>query len=239
MKIPNSKHLCFRPWLVISTTTLAILPSAMAAVTLTFEADLQGFQFANFGGTNNNSSVTWDANGGNGRMKVTNTNTVSNFAWIVKYFTNAGQTGIKLAVYNELTLAMVNGGTISYDVTYQTADGFTGGTPSFRQTNFMADNQNGSFDQEFNAPGSITIPSTVTYSMTIQTTGTKVNDDDKVYLLGGTGNLQFGFGSSYSNNTSTTSVTYYVDNFKITAVPEPSAWLIAGLGGVFLLRRRR
>lgn len=235
----TSKTSCRRNLIVSPCLLLASFQATSAAVTLTFDTDLQGFVFANFGGTNNNSSVTWDAGGGNGRMKVTNTNTVSNFAWIAKYFTNAGQTGTKLAVYNELALAMVNGGTISYDVTVQSSDAFTGGAPSFRQVNFMADNQNGSFDQEYNVPGTITIPSAVTYSMAIQTTGAKVNDDDNAYFLGGIGNLQFGFGSSYSSTTSTTSLTYYVDNLKITAIPEVSSLLLTGLGGVFLLHRKR
>ncbi len=223
--------------LPISALMLAGFQAATAAVTLTFDADLQGFVPANFGGTNNNSSVTWDAGGGNGRMKITNSNaTGSRFAWITKYFTNSGQSGAQLAIYNELTSAIANGGTISYDVIVETPH-FTGTAPGFFQVNLFADNQVGGFDQEYDVPGTVTVPSVTNYSIQIQTAGARVNNDDLASFLGSTGNLQFGFGSNYSNSDS---LTYYVDNFTVTAVPEPSSLLAAcGLFGVALLRRRR
>ena len=220
----------------LSVLMLASFQAANAAVTLTFDANLQGFVPANFGGTNNNSSVTWDAGGGNGRMKITNLNaTGGRFAWIAKYFTNSGQGGDQLAIYNELTAAIANGGTISYDVIVE-APHFTGVAPGFFQVNLFADNQVGGFDQEYDVPGTVTVPSTTNFSIQIQTSGVAVNDDNLANFRGGTGNLQFGFGSNYSNSDS---LTYYVDNFAVTAVPEPSALALGGLAGLVLLHRRR
>ncbi len=228
--------------LALTLAGICLAASASASVTLTFDTDLQGFVPSGFGNATN-TSVTWSSDNG-GSMLISNNRLTNKFSWVTKYFTNSGQSGAQLAIYNELVAARLNGGTISYDVTIplNAVTVGAGTPPSFAQVNFFADNQNGVFDQEYNVPG-VPVPviaaTTVTYTLNIQTAGgTYNNDDDQAYFLNSNpnGNLQFGLGSNFDNADG---FSYYVDNFKVSAVPEPACAALLGLAGLLLVRRKR
>lgn len=220
---------------------LAAAASSQAAVTFTFDADLQGFEPANFGNGSANTAVSYSTVNG-GSMAISNSRTTSNvggiFGTVAKYFTNSSQSGLKLLAYNELVAAISNGGSISYDVIL-TSGSVTGTTPTFAQANYFSDNQNGAFDRENVKPGftpAQLVASTTRITTPIQTTGAQVSNDNLAYFLNSTGALQLGFGSNFDNATN---FTYYIDNLTIAAVPEPSSMALLGLGSLLLLRRKR
>ena len=171
--------------------------------------------------------------------------TGSEWGWIAKLYLKGDQSAPINAFYNELVLAVANGGTISYDVII-TPESITvggGSQPSYANVNFFCDNQkSGGFDQEGGAAsyGSATFPIATTSTqhvvIDVQTSGPKVADDGLAHFLGFTDSMQVGLGSSFNNADG---FKYYIDNFSVTAIPEPTSVMLAGLASLTILVRRR
>lgn len=229
------------------TFAAALLGSAPAAVTLSFNTTTDGFTVAG-GGVN---AVAWDAANG-GRLAVT-TGPGFNMQ-VAKLDLN------NPAVAAEFQNAKLYGGTITYSVSVE-AGSVVGGTPGWFEGSFLANSGNfigagdpgntNVYDQNFNIAGGnfsigtwpITTPVTanLSYNIALSPTGVSANDANAQFVTGPTNYNELYLGLNSGDGTAFTTATYYVDNFTITAnpAPEPGAPSLGLLAAGALLARRR
>ncbi|QDT11722.1 PEP-CTERM sorting domain-containing protein [Planctomycetes bacterium K23_9] len=208
--------------------------SAQAAVVLDFDADTEGFVL------NSGSSVTQDAFNG-GSLRIT-TDGGDDAAAAQLNFAAASAIGMELAQ------AQSSGGTISFDV-FVVADDQVGGPGFYQSAAILQSDSNGaaepgtfSRENEF-----LSVPSagsqsfeTITYQIVNAANGSPEanNSDGNLHYQGTASGGKIFLG--INNSSGYSSATIYVDNFTITAVPEPSSFALLGFAGLgFVVRRRR
>lgn len=215
---------------IISALALSTL-AAPAAVTLSFDSDLEGFTLQG-----DVTALEWSAvNGGSMRMEDAG-------GW--------GGNGAQLeitsnaAMWAELQLAVINGGTISYDFTVVNSDQEYTAPPNWFETVLIGNSGGtGGWDQEvINSGiggGSWPVDGTFNVSIPIQpTAGGSVGADGEFFvdLADRWANIHMGLNNE---GASMSKAVVYFDNITISAVPEPSTLLLGGLSLAALLRRRR
>lgn len=218
---------------IISAIALSTL-AAPAAVTLSFdtESDLEGFTIAG-----DVTALAWSAvSGGTMRMEDTG-------GW----GGNGAQFSVNSnpAMWAELQLAVIHGGTISYDFTVINADQTYSSPPNWFETVIVGNSgATPGWDQNTMKSGidaaSWPVDDTFSVSLPIQpTAGGSVGNDGEFFvdLAGGWANIHMGMNSGEGADI-TQSVVYF-DNITISAVPEPSTLLLGALSLAALLRRRR
>lgn len=215
---------------IISALALSTL-AAPASVTLSFDSDLEGFTLQG-----DVTALAWSAvNGGTMRMEDAG-------GW--------GGNGAQLSVnsnaamWAELQLAVINGGTISYDFTVVNSDQEYTAPPNWFETVLIGNSggTGGWYQNIINSGiggGSWPVDQTFNVSIPIQpTAGGIVGDDGEFFvdLAGGWANIHMGLNNE---GASMSKAVVYFDNITISAVPEPSTLLLGGLSLAALLRRRR
>lgn len=215
---------------ILTLAFLVLLASnAKADVVLTFDSDLEGLSKQGDGNdvswsSENGGSVLFNANGG--------------------WAGNMAQLNIQdnAAMWAELQSAVVNGGTLSFDIIVNEADVDYSSAPTWFETVSIF-NSNGGWDQEINAYG--------LGSGDWPLSGGQFTGTTEIAILPGSatsdGNLQTdvtGFWTHLhlglnNDGGAINEATVYLDNLRISAVPEPGSACILGVLVVGIALRRR
>ncbi len=219
--------------LLVILTSICLHPLAGAAVTLTFDSTTDGFTAGL-----NATSVAWNAYHG-GSLAVTVESGFKSLSAYLDIQANA-------ALLAELNSALVNGGTVSYTIYLEQAD-ITGSNPDWFETIYIG-NSSAGWDQHFGpAAGQAglyggSFPLTSTFSFDVShpiLNAPAASDMNAQFALGSPWNQIFIGVNSGSIEGGYTGAKIYVDNFTISAVPEPAAASLGLLGIVGLAIRRR
>lgn len=218
----------------------ALALSSQAAVTLTFDSDLEGFEAQEHATTLVHSTV----NGGS--MQLT-----ANGGWAG----NSSKVNLRAnaAVWDEVQRAAANGGILGFDVTVVGSEQQLTASPAWFELVVIGNSTNagaggtGGWDQNVVGIGigSASWPldpdsQTINVSLPIGTTPAIANDGSVWLDTVGSGWTELHLGVN-SEAAGLTEATIYIDNVSVSAnaVPEPTSALLVGLGGLGLLARRR
>ena len=219
--------------LLIPTVCGALAALAPAAVTLTFDTGTDGFALAS--GAPAGSSVAHSTYNGGSLAVTAPTGWQSPIAVFDLHWANP-------AVWAEFQLARQNGGTISYTMTIVPGEQGTLGwfepihianSPSVWDQNFGGSSP---MLTQYGNPSSV-VSKDISFSIVVSD-GAPANDGVAQYATA-TDWQEVMLGLN-SGDTDGGGGTFYIDNFTVTAVPEPSALLLlCPLVAASALRRRR
>ena len=149
------------------------------------------------------------------------------------------------ALNQEIDLALVNGGTLSFDLLLR-ADDQVGTFDFFNILVVTQDSQGNGFTiEDFNIGGAGGLAAGQEISTTLSfpiIQGVATNGDGQISFGGLTTDPNFTFRNLLigGNSGGTSETTFYIDNVRISAVPEPSTLaLLLGAVPALLLRRSR
>ena len=229
-----------------------------ADVTLTFDSDLDGFILGN-----GNVAVAHSTDFG-GTMRIQATEVLPNDASTSGFFSTASRYDFNTAGSNaafdaEFAAALANGGTLSYDVTFNEADidfetSATGGNPGWFESSAVADGNSTTFNTEnfqfspsydVNNPGVIT--GTVTQNIIAGPTPSPSDSfDGDIYWdpASSSNRLQLGLNWDpvrVEPDAGVRTAVGFFDNVTISAnvVPEPTSFGLVLLVGMGLVSKRR
>lgn len=186
-------------------TTLA----AQADASLTFDTDTQGVVA---GG--DATSVVWDSVGQ--RLEI---NTTGGYKAQCAYLDLFGTDPGIVALKAEFDLAMINGGTLSYDIVVETTS-VTGGNPGWFETMYIG-NSSGGWDQQYGggtgqitAYGAFPLANPIIHTVTYPIVNGSAASDAIAQFNSTSGWFQINLGV---NSQGGTTIKYYIDNITVSA----------------------